>query len=87
MQTSGAALLASKRRSLVRALMAVHDGRSAHGLLYFAAVRGDWREHEDRRHRLANTLSKSVGRGSAKVIRVCGLGRPFQMVHAGRLRT
>jgi len=40
MQTTGATLLATKRRSLVRVMMAVHDGRNAHGLLYLAAV---WR--------------------------------------------
>ena len=39
MQTSGATLLATKRHSLIRALMAVSDGRCAHGLLYLAAVR------------------------------------------------
>ena len=41
MQTSGATLLATKRRCLVRVLMAVHDGRSAYGLLYLIAVRDD----------------------------------------------
>jgi hypothetical protein len=46
MQTTGATLLATKRRSLVRVLMVVHDGRCAHGLLYLAAVRDDRRELE-----------------------------------------
>jgi hypothetical protein len=46
MQTTGATMLATKRRSLVRVLMVVHDGRSAHGLLYLAAVRADRREQE-----------------------------------------
>jgi hypothetical protein len=41
MQTSGAALLATKRRSLVRVLTVVSDGRCTHGLLYLAAVRVD----------------------------------------------
>jgi hypothetical protein len=40
--------------------MPAQGSRSAYGLLYLAAVRGDRREHEDRRHRLANTLSKSA---------------------------
>ena len=38
MQTTGAALLATKRCSLVRVLVAVHDGRNAHGLPYLTAV-------------------------------------------------
>jgi hypothetical protein len=41
MQTSGTALLAVERCSLVRVWMAAQDSRSAHGLLYFAAVRND----------------------------------------------
>ena len=48
MQTTCATLLATKRRSLVRVLMIVHDGRCAHGLLYLAAVRDDRRELEHR---------------------------------------
>jgi hypothetical protein len=38
MQTTGAALLAIKRRSLSRLLMPAQDGHSVHGLLYLAAV-------------------------------------------------
>jgi hypothetical protein len=41
MQTIGATLVATKRRSLVRVLMTAHSGRSAHGLLYIAAVWND----------------------------------------------
>jgi hypothetical protein len=48
MQTSGTALLAVERCSLVRVWMAAQDSRSAHGLLYFAAVRED-RHHLIRR--------------------------------------
>ena len=44
MQTTGATLLATKRRSLVRVLMPVRDGRSAYGLLDLAAVRDDRRQ-------------------------------------------
>jgi hypothetical protein len=51
MQTSGTALLAVERCSLVRVWMAVQDSRSAHGLLYFAAVRDD-RHHLIRRLRI-----------------------------------
>ena len=39
MQTTGTALLAVERCSLVRVWMAAQDSRCAHGLLYFAAVR------------------------------------------------
>jgi hypothetical protein len=46
MQTIGATLLATKRRSLVRVPMAVHDGHSAHGLLYLPAVRNDQCEQD-----------------------------------------
>ncbi len=42
MQTTGTSLLAAKRRSLVHVQMAVQDSCSAHGLLYLAAVSGDW---------------------------------------------
>jgi hypothetical protein len=41
MQTSGTALLAVERRSLVRVRTLAQDNRSAHGLLYFAAVQHD----------------------------------------------
>ena len=34
--------------------MLAQGSRSAHALLYFAAVRDDWREHRDRRHRLCS---------------------------------
>jgi len=48
MQTSGTALLAVERCSLVRVWMAAQDSRSAYGLLYVAAVRDD-RHHLIRR--------------------------------------
>jgi len=46
MQTTGTVLVAVKRRSPVRMWMLAQDSRSAHGLLYFAAVRDDWPEQE-----------------------------------------
>ena len=52
MQTSGTALLAVERCSLVRVWMAAQDSRSAHGLLYFAAVR------DDRHHLIRRTVSR-----------------------------
>ena len=39
MRTIGAVLLAVKRCSLARVRMVAQDGRSAHGLLYLAAIR------------------------------------------------
>jgi hypothetical protein len=53
MQTSGTALLAVERCSPVRVWMAAQHSRSAHGLLYFAAVRDD-RHHQIRRLCRAN---------------------------------
>lgn len=41
MQTTGVALLAAERCSIVRLWTPVQDSRSAYGLLYFAAVRDD----------------------------------------------
>ena len=38
MQTSGAALLAVERCSLVRMWLAAQDSRNAHGLLYFTVT-------------------------------------------------
>ena len=55
MQTSGTALLAAERCSLVRVWMAARDSRSAHGLLYFAAVRDD-------HHHLIRQLCRQYGR-------------------------
>ena len=46
MQTSGTALLAVERCRLVGVWLAAQDGRSAHGLLYLAAVRDDRRKQE-----------------------------------------
>jgi hypothetical protein len=46
MQTTGAALLAVEQHSLSRTRLLAQDGRSAHGLLYSAAVRADGRERE-----------------------------------------
>jgi len=48
MQTTGVALLVVKRCSVVSAWMPAQDSRSAHGLLYLAAVRSD-RHHLLRR--------------------------------------
>jgi hypothetical protein len=67
--------------------MLAQGSHSAHGLLYIAAVRGDWREHEGRRHRLTNTLSKSARQGPARVMTVRDLGYPFSSVRTERLRT
>jgi hypothetical protein len=55
MQTSGTALLAAERCSLVRMWMAAQDSRSTHGLLYFAAVRDD-------HHHLIRRLCRQYGR-------------------------
>jgi hypothetical protein len=46
-QTIGTTLIAVKRCSLVHIWMPAQGSRSAHGLLYLAAIR-DWREHQDR---------------------------------------
>jgi hypothetical protein len=46
MQTTGTALGVSERRSIVRLRTPAQDSRSAHGLLYLAAVRDDSREQE-----------------------------------------
>jgi hypothetical protein len=46
MQTIGATLVAVERCSLVRIWMPAHGSRSAGALLYLAAVRDDWREHQ-----------------------------------------
>jgi hypothetical protein len=73
MQTSGVTLIMIRRCSLARTWMLANGSRSAYGLLYLAAVRGDWSEYEDRRHRLANTLSKSAGPCSPWVVAVCDL--------------
>jgi hypothetical protein len=67
MQTTGALLLMIERCSLARTWMLAQGSRSAYGLPYLAAVRGDWREHEDRRHRFANTLSKPASLSLVKV--------------------
>ena len=40
MQTTGAALLTTRWCSSARVLMPAQDSRSAHGLLYLAAVQG-----------------------------------------------
>jgi hypothetical protein len=45
------------------------------------------REHEDRRHRLASTLSKFARLGSVKVNRVRDLGCLCHMLCGERLRT
>ena len=55
MQISGAALLAVELCSPVRVSMAAQDSRSAHWLLYLAAVRDD-RHHLIRRLCCAHTL-------------------------------
>src|SRR5215472_17824854 len=46
MQTTGACLFASSRCSSPRVQTPAQDSRSAHGLLYPAAVRDDQRQHE-----------------------------------------
>ena len=55
MQTIGATLLATKRRCLVRVLMAIHDGRSAYGLLYFVTV---WNHHH---HLICGLVARLAG--------------------------
>ena len=71
MQTSGTALLAVERCSLVRVWMAAQDSRSAHGLLYFAAVRDD-------RHHLIRRDIQSHSRPAcllADLVKQCSLMR------------
>jgi hypothetical protein len=46
MQTTGAVLLTVKRSSLAHVRTPAQDSRSAHGLLYLAAVRDDRRQQE-----------------------------------------
>ena len=58
MQTSGTTLLAVERCSLVRVWMAAQDSRSAHGLLYFAAV---W---DDRHYLIRRVCRRSSRPGS-----------------------
>jgi len=57
MQTTGAALLAVKRCSPARVLMAAQDSRSTHGLLHLAAVRTGSHEQEHRQTRLDGAAS------------------------------
>jgi hypothetical protein len=73
MQTTGVTLLAVRRCSLTCTLMLAQGSHSTYGLLYLTAVRSDWRGHEDRRHRLANTFSKSVDVRSREVSAACDL--------------
>jgi hypothetical protein len=87
MQTTGASLLAIGRSSPARVWTSTQDSRSAYGLLYPAAVSDDWRKHQDRRHQLANTLSKSLGLGSPRFKRVRDLGRLSRVMRAVRPRT
>jgi len=47
MQTTGTALIAVQRCSLMRMWMPAQDSRSAHGLLYLGAVRDDWCEYQE----------------------------------------
>ena len=54
MQTVGAALLVVRERSLTRVLVAAQDSRSAHGLLYLAAVRDHGRGPEHRREQVGD---------------------------------
>jgi hypothetical protein len=49
--------------SLVRMWVPAHGSRSAHTLLYLAAVRDDWCEHQPCRVRGPNTLSSLRGWG------------------------
>jgi len=48
MQTVGATLFAGKWCSTMRVWMSAQNRCGAHGLLYLAAVRDDWREQEHR---------------------------------------
>ena len=65
MQTTGATLVAVERCSLARTCMLAQGSRSAYRLLYLAAVRDDWREHQPCRVRGPNTLSSLRGWGGA----------------------
>src|SRR6266568_8233467 len=83
MQTTGAALLAAKRCSLAWVRSAAQDGHSVCGLLYFAAVRADWREQEHRQeavdtdpslvsYRLGVGYRRSPGNLASRVTRSIG---------------
>jgi hypothetical protein len=62
MQTTGAALLAVKRCSLVWVRSAAQDGRRVCGLLYFAAVPADWHEREHRQGTVDTDQDQVVAR-------------------------
>jgi hypothetical protein len=73
MQTTGAALLAAERRSIVRLRVPVQDGRSAHGLLYLAAVQDDQRQQEHCQPRLdvepsSGTLAVAHSNSSLRLV-------------------
>jgi hypothetical protein len=62
MQTTGAALLAAEPCRLPRVWLLAHDGRSARGLLYLAAVSADWHKQEDRQ----GTVDATTGLAHAR---------------------
>ena len=80
MQTTGAALLAANRCSIVRVQVPAQDGRKAHGLLYLAAVLDAGREQghrqgmvdTDRRSAPANRTEDRPGRW-LDLLRTCGI--------------
>jgi hypothetical protein len=67
MQTIGATLVVVERCSPVRTRMPAHGSRSARTLLYLAAVRDDWREHQPCRVR-GPTRFQVCAPGSAQVM-------------------
>jgi hypothetical protein len=67
MQTTGSALIAVRLCSPVRMWMFAQGSDCAHGLLYLAAVRDNWREHKHLPGTRPNTLSESAHLGPAKV--------------------
>lgn len=79
MQTTGAALVVSERRSIVRLRTPAQDGLSTHGLLYLAAVRGDWCQQEQRQVRL------DVGLSAWELACHVSLTGPLQVSHHPRL--
>ncbi len=59
MQTTGAALLAIKRSSLLSMSMPAQSGHSAYRLLYLAAVWDDWRSKNAVKVALTSALHHS----------------------------
>ena len=99
MQTIGTTLLAVKWRSLIDMWLPAQDSRSAHGLLYLAAVRTGGDEREQREGRLDSdawlggfkTVQDAESNGASCTSRTCGTLRTPRPAcrtpgHRGHLR-